>query len=217
MWVFLCSAAPRCGSARQTETDAIIKRHIYEEAPGKDRESLQFDQGEENNEKGNVRDGGDDFPLGGGKTLKLNGVAYRKALGFVKVYVVGLYLENPTQDPQQVIESEQVKHMVTHYLTSMATAKKLSEGFVETIEKCNPPELVQAHKADIETYASWLDKDMKPGLTSVSTYLPGKGLTLVYQGEERGTIPGKEFAQMYYRYNVGEKAQKNIRQGLLGQ
>jgi hypothetical protein len=152
-----------------------------------------------------------------GKTLKLNGVAYRKALGIVKVYVVGLYLENPTQDPQQIIESEQVKHLVTHYLTDKATAKKLSEGFVETIEKCNPPELVQAHQAEIQTYASWLDKDMKPGLTSVSTYLPGKGLSLVYQGEERGTIPGQEFAQMYYRYNVGEKADKNIRQGLLGQ
>jgi Chalcone isomerase-like len=152
-----------------------------------------------------------------GKTLKLNGVAYRKALGIVKVYVVGLYLENPTQDPQQIIESEQVKHMVTHYLTDKATAKKLSEGFVETIEECNPPELVQAHKAEIQTYASWLDKDMKPGLTSTSTYLPGKGITLVYQGEERGTIPGQEFARMYYRYNVGEKADKRIRQGLLGQ
>jgi hypothetical protein len=152
-----------------------------------------------------------------GKTLKLNGVAYRKALGIVKVYVVGLYLENPTKDPQQIIESEQIKHMVFHYLTDKATAKKLSEGFVEAIEKCNPPELVNAHKDEIQTYASWLDKDMKPGLTSVSTYLPGKGLTLVYQDEPRGTIPGKEFAQMYYRYNLGEKADKNIRQGLLGQ
>ena len=28
-----------------------------------------------------------------GKTLTLNGVAYRKAFGIVKVYVVGLYLE----------------------------------------------------------------------------------------------------------------------------
>ena len=27
-----------------------------------------------------------------GKTLKLNGVTYRKAMGFVKVYAAGLYL-----------------------------------------------------------------------------------------------------------------------------
>jgi hypothetical protein len=41
-------------------------------------------------------------------------------------------------------------------------------------------------------------------------------LTLEYQGEVRGTISGKEFAQMYYRYNVGKKAKKKIRKGLLG-
>ena len=151
-----------------------------------------------------------------GKTLKLNGVSYLKKLGFVKVYAVGLYLENPTKDPKAVIESEQVKYMLTHYLTSKATAKKISNGFVDLMEKGNPKDLVDANRTDIDKYASWLDKDMKPGLTSESVYVPGKGLTLTYQGEVRGTIPGSTFAQMYYRYNVGEKADKKIRTGLLG-
>ena len=151
-----------------------------------------------------------------GKTLKLNGVSYLKKLGFVKVYAVGLYLENPTQNAQEVIESEQVKYMLTHYLTSKATAKKISEGFIELMEKGNPKDLVDANRSDIEKYASWLDKDMQPGLTSESVYVPGKGLTLTYQGEVRGTIPGSTFARMYYRYNVGENADKKIREGLLG-
>lgn len=151
-----------------------------------------------------------------GKTLKLNGLGYLKKLGFVKVYVSGLYLEQPTQDANTVIESEQVKFLETHYLTSKATAKKISEGFVELIEEANPPELIKKNRADIDKYAAWLDKDMAPGLTSSSTYVPGKGLTLTYQGEVRGTIPGNEFMQMYYRYNVGEKANKTIREGLLG-
>ncbi len=151
-----------------------------------------------------------------GKTLKLNGVSYLKKLVFVKVYAVGLYLENPTQDPKEVIESEQVKYMLTHYLTSKATAKKISEGFVELMEQGNPKDLVDANRADIDTYASWLDADMKPGLTSESVYVPGKGITLTYQGQVKGTIPGNTFAQMYYRYNVGENADKKIREGLLG-
>lgn len=151
-----------------------------------------------------------------GKTLKLNGVSYLKKLGFVKVYAVGLYLENPTSDSGEVIESEQVKYMLTHYLTSKATAKKISEGFVELIEKGNPKDLVEANRADIDRYAAWLDKDMKPGLTSESLYVPGTGLTLTYQGQVKGTIPGSTFARMYYRYNVGEKADKKIRKGLLG-
>ena len=151
-----------------------------------------------------------------GKTLKLNGVSYLKKLGFVKVYAVGLYLENPTKDPNEVIESEQVKYMLTHYLTSKATAKKISEGFVDLMEKGNPRDLVDANRADIDKYASWLDADMKPGLTSESVYVPGKGITLTYQRQVKGTIEGNTFAQMYYRYNVGEKADKKIRKGLLG-
>jgi hypothetical protein len=151
-----------------------------------------------------------------GKTLKLNGVSYLKKMGFVKVYAVGLYMETPSTNPDDVIESEQVKYMLTHYLTGKATAKKIKNGFIDLMEKGNPKDLVDANRADIEKYASWLDKDMKPGLTSESVYVPGKGLTLTYQGEARGTIPGSTFAQMYYRYNVGDKADKKIRKGLLG-
>ena len=112
-----------------------------------------------------------------GKQLTLNGVAYRKAFGFVKVYVVGLYLENPTKDPEEVIQSDQVKQLYFHYLTSKATAKKLQGGYLDLMQKCNPPELYKRNKKDVDLYASWLDKDMKPGLTSISTYVPGKGLS----------------------------------------
>jgi hypothetical protein len=151
-----------------------------------------------------------------GKTLRLNGVSYLKKFGFVKVYAVGLYLEKPTHNAVEVIESEQVKYMLTHYLTSKATAKKIREGFIDLMETGNPKKLVAANRPAIEQYAAWLDKDMAPGLTSESLYAPGKGLTLTYQGEVRGTIPGSVFAQMYYRYNVGEKADRRIREGLLG-
>ena len=151
-----------------------------------------------------------------GKTLKLNGVAYRKALGIVKVFVQGLYLENPSQDAEEVINSEQVKYMLTHYLTSKATVEKLQEGVMEAMEKCNSAELVAANKADVDLYVSWMDKDMAPGLTAESTYVPGNGLMYTYQGEMKGTIPGAEFMKMYYRMSVGENAQDRIREGLLG-
>jgi hypothetical protein len=58
---------------------------------------------------------------------------------------------------------------------------------------------------------------MEPGATSETTYVPGEGLTLVYKGQPRGTIPGREFAQMYFRYNLGPGADENLRQGYLGQ
>lgn len=151
-----------------------------------------------------------------GKTLKLNGVGFRKAMGFIKVFAVGLYLETPTKSGEEVIASEQVKHLHFHYLTDKATSKKLQEGFLEAFTKCNPPELVEKHKDLVEKYKGWLDKDMAPGLTSTSTYVPGEGLTQVYQGQVKGTINDVEFVQMYYRYNFGEKANAKVRDGLLG-
>lgn len=148
-----------------------------------------------------------------GKTLKLNGVALKKAALVIKIYAGGFYLENPTKDAQEAIESEQVKRMHLHYLTDKGTVKRIQEGFIDMMEKCNSPELVKTHRANIERYASWLDKKTVPGKTSVTTYVPGVGLTLEYQGEVKGTIPGKEFAQMYFRYVLGDKKMKK---GYLG-
>ncbi|MFH1985073.1 MAG: chalcone isomerase family protein [Pseudomonadota bacterium] len=150
-----------------------------------------------------------------GKTLLLNGVGLRKKFGFVKVFAGGFYLERPTSSPEEAIASDQVKQFYLHYLTSKATAPKLQEGFIEAIEEANPPELVKAQQANIKLYASWLDKDMADGKTSVTTYVPGKGLTLVFQGEEKGTITDPDFIRMYFTYNFGEKADRGMRDGYL--
>ncbi|MFH1156263.1 MAG: chalcone isomerase family protein [Pseudomonadota bacterium] len=150
------------------------------------------------------------------KTLTLNGTALRKAMVFIKVFVAGFYLEKPTHDAKEAIESEQVKHFYVHYLTSKATAKKIQEGFIEGMTETNPPDLVAAHMTEIRLYASWLDLDMQPGFYSESVYVPGKGLTLSLNGTEKGTINNLEFARMYYRYYLGDKADKKISNGFLG-
>lgn len=151
-----------------------------------------------------------------GTSVTLNGVAIRKALGFIKVFAGGFYLEHPTKNASEAIESEQVKHFYIHYLTSKATAKKVQEGFIEGISETNPPELVEKQMDNIRTYASWLDVDMQPGFTSESVYVPGKGITVYVNKTEKGTISDIEFIHMYYRYYLGEKADKKIRDGFLG-
>ena len=37
-----------------------------------------------------------------------------------------------------------------------------------------------------------------------------------FQGEVKGTIPGSEYAQMYYRYIFGDKADERMKKGYLG-
>ena len=151
-----------------------------------------------------------------GKTLTLNGVALKKALGFIKVYAGGLYLENPTKNSQEIIESKQIKVLKLHYLTSKATSKKIKKGFIKAITKANPKEIVARQKANIDKYASWLDQNMKPGDTTVGTYIPSKGFTFVFKGKTKGTINDEEFIQMYFRYTVGKKADSKLSKGYLG-
>ncbi len=151
-----------------------------------------------------------------GKTLTLNGTALLKKFVFVKVYAGGFYLENPTKNGKEAIESEQIKVFDIHYLTDKATAEKLKHGFKEEIVNANPDELVQKHQEQIDRFASWFDRDMKAGSTSKSVYIPGKGLTFYLNGVEKGTIESKEFARMYYRYTLGEEANDTLREGYLG-
>jgi len=151
-----------------------------------------------------------------GKTLKLNGAAGKKALGAVKLFVRGFYLENPTHDAVEAIESEQAKQFSMHYLTDKISVGRLQKSFIRAMKKSNPPELVKAHQKNIDKFASWLDKRTYPGMTSSGTYEPGKGLTFISEGIIKGAIPGKEFAQMYFRTSLGDTSDKQLRKGYLG-
>jgi hypothetical protein len=150
-----------------------------------------------------------------GKLLKLNGVSIFKKLGILKVYVVGLYLEKKSNDSKEIIESEQIKYMITHYLTKKATSDKISKGFIKLITESNDENLIKEYKEQINKFKSWLDSDMGPGFFSETIYIPNSGLTLIYKEKKKGIIKGKIFAQMYYRYNLGEKADKGFKKGLL--
>jgi len=151
-----------------------------------------------------------------GKKLTLNGVAIRKAYIFAKVYVSGLYLEHPTKDVDEAIESEQTKGFLYHYLTDRATAKKLQKGFISAMKKVNPPKLVIANLDKIKRYASFLDKNMIKDGESHTMYVPGNGITVNWMGKVKGTIAGKEFAQMYFHYNLGSKVDDSVRNGFMG-
>jgi len=151
-----------------------------------------------------------------GRKLFLNGVTLRRAYFFVKVFAGGFYLEHPTHDAEKAITSDQVKHFHLHYLTSLATAKKLQKGFIEAMEKANPAPLVARYSDLIRKFAAWLDQDMQPGDISESTYVPEQGLTLWAKGQKKGTIRDMEFIGMYYRYSLRKKADSRLRKGYLG-
>ena len=69
------------------------------------------------------------------KSLTLNGMGTREVSIFaVKVYIAGLYLETPTHDANQVINSNQLK-VVTMQFVHEVPEKNIKETWTESISK----------------------------------------------------------------------------------
>lgn len=70
------------------------------------------------------------------KELVLNGVGLRKAL-WIKIYMGALYLEEKSQDPTEIIESERTKHIVMHFLKGISKDRLGSEFRSSFMKNCD--------------------------------------------------------------------------------
>ncbi|HEX7253254.1 MAG TPA: chalcone isomerase family protein [Thermoanaerobaculia bacterium] len=149
----------------------------------------------------------------GGKTLKFNGAGLRKKVVF-KVYVAGLYLENPTKDAAAVLSSDQIKSMRLHILRTL-DAGKITEAITEGFER-NSKAQMGALKARLDRFNSMFP-DVVEGDEIVMSYLPGKGTVVTAKGAEKGTIEGKDFADALFAVWLGSNpVQEDLKKALLG-
>jgi len=136
-----------------------------------------------------------------GKTLRLNGEGVLKKFFFFKVYSVGLYLQNPTQDAQAAITTDEAKRIVIEMLRDVSR-----QDFVDALErgmKRNSPQAMPALRARLDRLKDVLPA-LKKGNVLDFTYLPGAGTLLRGQVREI-TIPGKDFADALFSVWLGSK------------
>jgi len=149
-----------------------------------------------------------------GKTLHLNGLGLRTKV-FFKIYVAGLYLENPTHDATNAISSEEEKRVVMHFLYKKVTKKQLveawDEGFRENAGVTSPE--IKEKTARLE---SWMD-DVSAGQEIVFTYDPGVGTAVEVGGQKQGVIPGADFMRALWKVWLGEHPPTgDLKKGMLG-
>ncbi len=148
-----------------------------------------------------------------GKTLKLNGIGLRKKVVF-KVYVAGLYLENPSKDSAAVISSDQIKSMRLSILRSLK-GSQITEAIVEGFEK-NSKAQMGALKARLDRFNAMFP-DVKEGDEIDMTYVPGKATVVTAKGAEKGVIEGKDFADALFSVWLGPNpVQEDLKKALLG-
>ena len=133
---------------------------------------------------------------------------------FLKVYVVGLYLKNPTTRGQAAISSDEAKRMVIHMQHDVSREK-----FVQALEKSFARNSGPGMPA-LRTRLDHLEQELpnlKAGDTLDFTYLPDDGTTMRCPGREL-KIAGKDFAAALFSIWLGTNPVNNtLKRELLGQ
>jgi hypothetical protein len=133
------------------------------------------------------------------KDLRLNGMGVRKEKILFEVYVVALYLEQPTPDAQAAIRTDEEKQIVISMLRDVSR-----EQFVQAVERS----IMRNSSGEMPTLRARLDllenalSDLKKGNVLSFTCLPGVGTRMRGQGQEM-TIPGKDLQMRCFRCGWG--------------
>lgn len=151
---------------------------------------------------------------GDGVELKLNGVGIRSKL--FKIYIAGLYLENPSAEGKVVIEDNGQKKMVMHFLYDEVAADKLTEAWNEGFQA----NLDEAALAELGTEIREFN-DMFETVTEgddvIIDYHPEKGTSVTIKGKVKGTVAGKPFADALFSIWLGEEpVTSDLKAELLG-
>jgi hypothetical protein len=145
----------------------------------------------------------DDTVSDRGVTLQLVGMGLRSKLG-IKAYVLGLYMERPTTDEEQVVSSRQVKRADMAVLLPLGgeiIGKFVVSGFRKT---CSDTEYA-ALEERLDSLLTWFPTVGKGDVISM-TWVPGAGTIISGQGEVYGTVEGDDFAEALFGVWFGSNA-----------
>lgn len=127
---------------------------------------------------------------------------YRYVYGyFFKLYDAALYTE-PSADAQAVLNYTASFHLEFRYLREIKKSIIL-----ESADKMLNKNLSEAERTSIESSVDQLNaryQTVKKGDRSSLTYVPGEGTTFRLNGDAQLTLPGKEFAQLYFQIWLGD-------------
>jgi hypothetical protein len=119
-----------------------------------------------------------------------------------KVYVIGLYLQEKTTDPQALIATDEAKGIVMTMLRDVSRKR-----FVQAVEKGmarNAGPAMPTLRARLDALEKALPSLQKGDFIQF-TYVPGAGTLVRGQGHQM-TIPGKDFSDALLSVWLGPKA-----------
>lgn len=137
--------------------------------------------------------------------LSLNGVGVRKASFLfvkVKVYVAALYLEKPSHNPEEILESNQVKKIEMNFVHDVS-ADKLRKAWNESFENnC------KAHCSEMRPLVDQLNSmmvDIQNGDKVTLTFFPNYLEVIMKNQEPKKVEGGPDFSKLVLSSWLGAK------------
>lgn len=154
----------------------------------------------------------------GNQNLVLNGAGVRVKI-IVDVYAAGLYLPNKVRSEGKAISASGAKSMQIVLLRDL-TGEKFAEAMVDGFKANNTDADVAKYQAKLEQLRSLMLTfgTVKEGTVINMTSLPGSGLRVFVNGQQKGTeITGDDFYQAMLKIWLGEKpVDSDLKSALLG-
>ena len=150
-----------------------------------------------------------------GQRLVLNGLGVREATVFnVNVYVAGIYVQERSRDPEQLIGPERTTRLVLKFIRDV-DQDTMNDG-IERGFRVNAGDDLPTYTARIRQLRGYIP-DLDSGLVLTFTYVPGRGLEVKVGDEVKGVIRGDDFAQVFFNIWLGPNPpNRGLRRGLLG-
>ncbi len=136
--------------------------------------------------------------------MQLNGASLRELYLLIDTYVGALYLEETSQSPQQIINSEQHKRMVFHVLMKRVSARRLSNALHEALVLNISAQQHKDLQHELDTMVGFFEGKIRKGEEAIFHYTPGKGTQVSVSGKVKGIIPGKDFFSAMLKVWIGQ-------------
>lgn len=136
--------------------------------------------------------------------LRLNGASLRELYLLVETYVGGLYLEEPSTDPQAILNSETHKRMVFHVMLKRVGARRIANALQDALVVNITEEEHRNLEKQLGQMMSYFNGKMHAGEQAYFDYIPGKGTRVTINNEVKGVIPGKDYFRALLSIWIGE-------------
>jgi hypothetical protein len=149
-------------------------------------------------------------------SLALNGAGVRNKY-FMKVYVAGLYVPEPSSDAAAIMNADEVQAMRVEITSSMITRSRFQETVQEGLKQSAGDEYPKyEHMLD----ELWADEnlDVDKGDVFEYRYVPGEGTQFLRNGTTLKVVRGLDFKRVLFGIYLGDNpVQASLKAELLGQ